>query len=58
MEPGLDRKEDYHYTREGVQALFMFFNPVAGWRRVSTRPHRTRVDWAPINSLSFRSLLS
>lgn len=44
--PGHDFKEDYHYTREGVQALFMFFDPLRGWRRVSNRDHRTRVDWA------------
>lgn len=44
--PGHDAKEDYHYTREGVQALFMFFDPNRGWRRVSNRDHRTRVDWA------------
>uniref|UniRef100_A0A1D9GAE9 Tc1-like transposase DDE domain-containing protein n=1 Tax=Moorena producens (strain JHB) TaxID=1454205 RepID=A0A1D9GAE9_MOOP1 len=29
MQPGLDVKEDYHYTREGVQALFMFFDRAA-----------------------------
>ena len=46
MEPNQDKKEDYHYTREGVQALFMFFDPNRGWRRVSNRDHRTRVDWA------------
>lgn len=46
LEPGKDAKEDYHYTREGVQALFMFFDPIRGWRRVSNRAHRTRVDWA------------
>lgn len=46
LKPGQDAKEDYHYTREGVQALFMFFNPLAGWRRVSNRDHRTSVDWA------------
>jgi len=46
IEPGHDAKEDYHYTREGVQALFMFFDPNRGWRRVSNRDHRTRVDWA------------
>ncbi len=46
LKPGQDAKEDYHYSREGVQALFMFFNPMAGWRRVSNRAHRTRVDWA------------
>lgn len=46
MQPNQDKKEDYHYTREGVQALFMFFDPLRGWRRVSNRDHRTRVDWA------------
>ena len=46
MQPGQDAKEDYHYTREGTQALFMFFDPHAGWRRVSNRDHRARVDWA------------
>ncbi|WP_143845430.1 IS630 family transposase [Nostoc sp. T09] len=46
LEPGHDAKVDYHYTREGVQALFMFFDPNRGWRRVSNRDHRTRVDWA------------
>jgi hypothetical protein len=46
LAPGQERKEDYHYTREGVQALFMFFDPNRGWRRVSNRDHRTRVDWA------------
>lgn len=46
MEPGKPRREDYHYERRGVQSIFMFFNPIRGWRRVSNRDHRTRVDWA------------
>lgn len=46
MQPGSDTKEDYHYDREGVQALFMFFDPIRGWRQVSSREHRTRIDWA------------
>ncbi len=46
MQPKKDKKEDYHYTREGVQALFMFFDPHRGWRRVSNRDSRTRLDWA------------
>ena len=46
MQPGSDAKEDYHYEREGVRALFMFFDPLRGWRRVSSREHRTRLDWA------------
>lgn len=39
-------REDYHYERRGTQALFMFFDPLRGWRRVSSRDSRTRLDWA------------
>lgn len=46
MSPGLPRREDHHYERRGVRALFLFFDPIRGWRRVSTREHRTREDWA------------
>lgn len=46
MQPGAPAKEDYHYERRGVRALFMFFDPLMGWRRVSCREHRTRIDWA------------
>jgi hypothetical protein len=46
MKPHQDAKEDYHYERQGVRALFMFFDPLRGWRRVSSREHRTRIDWA------------
>jgi hypothetical protein len=53
MRPGFDAKEDYHYEREGTRALFMFIDPIRGWRRVSSREHRTRVDWA----LEIRQLL-
>lgn len=53
MKPHQDKKQDYHYTREGVQALFMFFDPNKGWRRVSNRDSRTRIDWA----LEVRQLL-
>ncbi len=44
--PGHTAKEDYHYQRHGVRAIFMFFDPVRGWRRVTSRPQRTRTDWA------------
>jgi len=46
MQPGCDLKQDYHYDREGVRALFMFFDPIRGWRRVTSREHRSRIDWA------------
>lgn len=46
MSPGRPRREDHHYQRQGVRALFMFFDPLRGWRRVSSREGRTRWDWA------------
>lgn len=46
MAPGQPRREDHHYERKDVQALFLFFDPLRGWRRVSSRDSRTRVDWA------------
>jgi hypothetical protein len=46
LAPGRPAREDYHYERRGVQALFMFFDPIRGWRRVSCRDNRTRLDWA------------
>ena len=51
--PGHAAKEDYHYERHGVQALFLFFDPIRGWRRVSGCDSRTQVDWA----LQVRQLL-
>jgi hypothetical protein len=44
--PGRPAREDYHYTRGGVASLFLFFDPLSGWRRVSCRDSRRRVDWA------------
>jgi len=46
MEPGKPRREDYHYQRNGTRAIFMFFAPHLGWRRVASREQRTRRDWA------------
>ena len=46
MTPGRPRREDHHYQRKDVQAIFLFFDPLRGWRRVISRDSRTRVDWA------------
>jgi hypothetical protein len=46
MAPGQPARDHYHYERRGVQALFMFFDPIRGWRRVSVRDSRARIDWA------------
>jgi hypothetical protein len=46
MTPGQPRREDHHYQRQGVQAVFAFVDPLRGWRRISSRDSRTRLDWA------------
>jgi hypothetical protein len=43
--PGHRQREDHHYRRQGVRAIFLFFDPLRGWRRVSSRESRTRQDW-------------
>jgi hypothetical protein len=37
---------DYEYERNGTAAIFMFTEPKAGWRDVSVRERRTKLDWA------------
>ncbi|MEM7769708.1 MAG: IS630 family transposase [Cyanobacteria bacterium P01_A01_bin.37] len=37
---------DYKYERAGTASIFMFTEPLAGWRKVSVRKNRTKVDWA------------
>jgi hypothetical protein len=46
LSPGQPRREDHHYQRRGVRAIFLFFDPIRGWRRVVSRESRRRVDWA------------
>lgn len=40
------RKVDYEYERAGTAGIFMFTEPLSGWRGVSARSQRTKVDWA------------
>jgi len=37
---------DYEYERSGTACVFMFTEPLAGWREVTVRKRRTKVDWA------------
>lgn len=46
MQPGSPRRVDDKYERGGVRSLLLFYNPIAGWRRVGCRESRTRTDWA------------
>ena len=45
-EPGRDRKEDSEYVRHGTCSIFVWVEPLRGWRRVDAQPHRTKIDWA------------
>jgi len=40
------RRVDYEYERCGTACVFMFTEPLSGWRQASARPRRTKVDWA------------
>jgi hypothetical protein len=44
--PGQPERYDYEYERQGVSNLFMFVEPLTGWRDVQVTEHRTKVDWA------------
>jgi hypothetical protein len=37
---------DYEYERNGVSNLFIFFEPLTGWRHVDVTNRRTAIDWA------------
>ena len=39
-------KYDCEYERKGTCSIFMFTEPLAGWRYTSALPQRTRKDWA------------
>jgi len=40
------KRVDYEYERNGTASIFMFAEPLAGYRRATARPQRTKVDWA------------
>jgi hypothetical protein len=44
--PGQPQREDYEYERHGVANLFLFCEPLTGWREVQVTERRTRIDWA------------
>ena len=40
------RRVDYEYERAGTASIFMFTEPLAGWREATARASKTKVDWA------------
>jgi len=51
--PGQPERYDCEYERHGTANIFMFTEPLGGWRRVAVTDRRTKVDWA----LQVRELL-
>jgi hypothetical protein len=45
-QPGQPERFDYEYQRKGTRNLFVFFQPLAGWRHVLITDQRTKLDYA------------
>jgi hypothetical protein len=46
MEPGSPEREDFEYMRIGICSIFIFAEPLGGWRYAEAFPQRTKKDWA------------
>jgi hypothetical protein len=44
--PGQPERFDYEYQRRGTRNLFIYFQPLAGWRHIEVTERRTKVDFA------------
>jgi hypothetical protein len=44
--PGRPARVDYEYVRQGVCTVWMYVEPLGGWREVAVSATRTAVDWA------------
>lgn len=40
------KRVDCEYERAGTASIFMFTEPLSGWRQAMARPQRTKADWA------------
>ena len=50
--PGQPESFDFEYERNGTANIFLFTEPLSGWRKVVVTEHRTAIDWAKeINTL-------
>jgi hypothetical protein len=45
-QPGTAAKEDFEYVRHGMCVVWMFVEPLAGWRSAPVSERKTAVDWA------------
>jgi hypothetical protein len=44
--PGRPERYDYEYQRNGTRNLFVFFQPLAGFRHIRVTEQRTKIDFA------------
>jgi len=44
--PGKPIRDDDEYERKGTASIFLFTEPLSGWRRVDAQPQRTAKKWA------------
>src|SRR5256885_1181176 len=44
--PAHPQRVDYEYERAGTASIFMFAEPLSGFRQATARQQRTKVDWA------------
>jgi hypothetical protein len=40
------KRIDYEYERTGTASIFMFTEPLRGWREATARTTKTKIDWA------------
>ncbi len=40
------QRVDYEYERAGTASIFMFTEPLSGWREATARASKTKADWA------------
>lgn len=45
-EPGVVRRQDHEYQRNGTANVFCASEPLGNWRKLKVTDRRTRVDWA------------
>lgn len=46
LEPGKPERVDNEYIRKGTCSIFLFTEPLNGWRYTVANEHRTKIDWA------------
>jgi hypothetical protein len=46
MKTGKTIRQDGEYIRNGTCSIFLFTEPLAGWRHVTVSKRRTKIDWA------------